>query len=149
MLKPAHIWGRRLRAHTWSSCYLSGGLTAGETRKFWGEEKRRSGPSGFRAQPWALPSPPHGAHEQTGGLRKCSCCAAAGLSLGLPRCLGSHHASPAVASGAFPHAEGQDKTCISQPAGHCTPDPMVLSPLIPTSHHLTQGPLIQGINGRV
>ena len=60
VLKPAHIWGRRLRAHTWSSCYLSGGLTGGETRKFGGEEKRRSCPSGFRAQPWALPSPSTG-----------------------------------------------------------------------------------------
>ena len=106
-------------------------------------------PQWFQSPALGTPKSLHGAHEQTQGLRKCSCCASAGLSLGLPRCLRSHHASPAVASEAFPHTDGQDKTCISQPAGHCTPDHMVLSPLIPTSHCLTQGPLIQGVNGRV
>ena len=66
------------------------------------------------------PSPGHsqvppGAHEQTEGLSKRSCCASGGQSLGLPReAQGPHRRSPAVAPGAFPTLTAKTKPA---PAG--------------------------------
>lgn len=58
---------------------------------------------------------PPGAHEQTEGLSKRSCCASGGRSLGLPReAQGPHRRSPAVAPGAFPTLTAETKPA---PAG--------------------------------
>lgn len=76
-------------------------------------ERRSKGlsPSGFRARSWALSSQARGsphrcspqeAHEQTGGLGKCTCCVSGDLSLGHPRVpQWLHLTGPVVSWGAF------------------------------------------------
>lgn len=90
----------------------------------WGERRSKGlSPGGFRARPWALSSQPRGsphpcspqeAHEQTGGLSKCTCCVLGDLSLGHRGYLSGSTSQVLLCHGErFPHADGQDRTCTS------------------------------------
>ena len=113
---------------------------------------------GGERKPWpsavSQPSPGHsqvppGAHEQTEGLSKRSCCASGGQSLGLPReAQGPHRRSPAVAPGAFPTLTAKTKPAPPAcRAPHARPHRSVSTRSRPQPPH--SGPRICGVNGRV
>lgn len=101
-------------------------------KQVWGRrETKVSPPVVSEPSPGHSQVPPRGPRANTGAPQMQLLCFSGSVPGASQVPQRSHRASPAVASGAFPHADGQDKTC--------TPDHMVLSPLIPTPHHLTRG----------